>query len=144
MGDNDTDTIRLINEGDAPYVLGYSNKGSRIQSQWEGSDRRIYYLINNLTGNTTEVVKELNGNAVASPLGRYVVYFDRDKGNWYSYNVVTKVTTQLNKNLSVSFTDEEFDMPDKPYAYGIASWTDNDESVIIKDRYDLWEFFLKW
>ncbi|MEW7400987.1 prolyl oligopeptidase family serine peptidase [Elizabethkingia anophelis] len=142
LGDNDTDTIRLINEGDAPYVLGYSNKGSRIQSQWEGSDRRTYYLINNLTGNTTEVVKELNGNAVASPLGRYVVYFDRDKGNWYSYNVVTKVTTQLNKNLSVSFTDEEFDMPDKPYAYGIASWTDNDESVIIKDRYDLWEFFL--
>ena len=56
--------------------------------------------------------------------------------------MATKVTTQLNKNLSVSFTDEEFDMPDKPYAYGIASWTDNDESVIIKDRYDLWEFFL--
>lgn len=33
-------------------------------------------------------------------------------------------------------------MPDFPNAYGIASWTDNDESVIIKDRYDLWEFFL--
>ena len=112
--------------------FGVLNKGSRIQSQWEGSDRRTYYLINNLTGNTTEVVKELNGNAVASPLGRYVVYFDRDKGNWYSYNVATKVTTQLNKDLSVSFTDEEFDMPDKPYAYGIASWTDNDESVIIR------------
>lgn len=43
------------------------------------------------SGNTTEVVKELNGNAVASPLGRYVVYFDRDKGNWYSYNVATKL-----------------------------------------------------
>ncbi len=34
-------------------------------------------------------------------------------------------------------------MPDFPSSYGIASWTNNDESVIIRDRYDLWEFFLK-
>lgn len=81
----------MVNEGNASYVLGSSNKGSRIQSQWEGADRKTYYLIDNINGNTTEVVKELNGNAVASPLGKYIVYFDREKGNWYSYSVATKL-----------------------------------------------------
>ncbi|MDE5436584.1 prolyl oligopeptidase family serine peptidase [Elizabethkingia meningoseptica] len=142
LGGEAADTIRLVNEGNAPYVLASYNKDSRIQTQWDSSDRKNFYLINNITGNRTEIVKDLNGNAVASPLGKYVVYFDRENGNWYSYNVSTKTTTQLNKNINVKFTDEEFDMPDKPVSYGLASWTDNDESVIIKDRYDLWEFFL--
>lgn len=57
LGDDNTDTIRLVNEGNASYVLGSSNKGSRIQSQWEGADRKTYYLIDNINGNTTEVVK---------------------------------------------------------------------------------------
>ena len=68
--------------------------------------------------------------------------FDREKGQWLSYNVKTKQTLPLHTGLPVSFVDEEFDMPDFPNSYGIASWTDKDESVIIKDRYDLWEFFL--
>ena len=33
-------------------------------------------------------------------------------------------------------------MPDYPNAYGLEGFTDKDFSVIIKDRYDLWEFFL--
>jgi hypothetical protein len=42
------------------------------------------------------------------------VIFDREKGRWLSYNVKTKQTVPLNKGLSVSFVDEEFDMPDFP------------------------------
>jgi hypothetical protein len=42
------------------------------------------------------------------------VIFDREKGRWLSYNVKTKQTLPLNKGLSVSFVDEEFDMPDFP------------------------------
>jgi hypothetical protein len=47
-------------------------------------------------------------------LGKFVVIFDREKGQWLSYNVKTKQTVPLNKDLSVSFVDEEFDMPDFP------------------------------
>ena len=34
-------------------------------------------------------------------------------------------------------------MPDYPNSYGLEGFTDKDFSVIIKDRYDLWEFFLE-
>ncbi|KIC62614.1 S9 family peptidase [Chryseobacterium taiwanense] len=138
----DLDTLRLVNDGNADFVIGMTSLNSRISSQWEGATKKTYFLIDNKTGNRTEIIRDLNGSVAVSPLGKFIVIFDREKGAWLSYNVKTKQTLPLNSGLPVSFVDEEFDMPDFPNAYGIASWTDNDESVIIKDRFDLWEFFL--
>lgn len=138
----DLDTLRLVNEGNAEFALGITSINNRISSQWEGATKKTYFLIDNKTGDRTEIIQNLNGTAAVSPLGKFVVIFDREKGKWLSYNVKTKQTLPLNTGLPVSFIDEEFDMPDFPNSYGIASWTDNDESVIIRDRYDLWEFFL--
>ena len=136
------DSIAIINEGNAPFSLGISNNASRAESQWTGAEKKNYYIVNNLTGEATEFLKNLNGRIYPSPLGKFMVYFNREDGNWYAYNVDKKSTTQLNKGLAVKFTDEEFDMPDYPNAYGLEGFTDKDFSVIIKDRYDLWEFYL--
>ncbi|WP_126652310.1 alpha/beta hydrolase family protein [Chryseobacterium aureum] len=138
----DLDTLRLVNEGNAEFALGITSINNRISSQWEGATKKTYFLIDNRTGERTEVIRNLDGAVAVSPLGNFVVIFDREKGKWLSYNVKTKQTLPLNTGLPVSFVDEEFDMPDFPSSYGIASWTDKDESVIIRDRYDLWEFFL--
>jgi dipeptidyl aminopeptidase/acylaminoacyl peptidase len=138
----DLDTLRLVNEGNAEFVIGITSLNNRISSQWEGSTKKTFFLIDNKTGNRTEIIRNLDGSVSVSPLGKFVVIFDREKGAWLSYNVKTKQTLPLNNGLQISFVDEEFDMPDFPNAYGIVSWTDNDESVIIKDRFDLWEFFL--
>lgn len=136
------DSIAIINEGNAPFSLGISNNDSRAESQWTGAEKKNYYIVNNLTGEATEFLKNLNGRIYPSPLGKFMVYFNRENGNWYAYNVDKKSTTQLNKGLAVKFTDEEFDMPDYPNSYGLEGFTDKDFSVIIKDRYDLWEFYL--
>ena len=136
------DSIAIINEGNAPFSLGISNNDSRAESQWTGAEKKNYYIVNNLTGEATEFLKSLNGRIYPSPLGKFMVYFNRENGNWYAYDIDKKTTTQLNKGLAVKFTDEEFDMPDYPNSYGLEGFTDKDFSVIIKDRYDLWEFFL--
>ena len=136
------DSIAIINEGNAPFSLGISNNDSRAESQWTGAEKKNYYIVNNLTGEATEFLKTLNGRIYPSPLGKFMVYFNRENGNWYAYDIDKKSTTQLNKGLAVKFTDEEFDMPDYPNSYGLEGFTDKDFSVIIKDRYDLWEFFL--
>lgn len=136
------DSIALINEGNAPYSLGISNNDSRAEFQWTGAEKKTYYLVDHSSGEATEFLKNLNGRMYPSPLGKFMVYFNREDGNWYSYDLDKKSTTQLNKGLAIKFTDEEFDMPDYPNAYGLEGFTDKDFSVIIKDRYDLWEFFL--
>lgn len=136
------DSIAIINEGNAPFSLGISNNDYRAESQWTGAEKKNYYIVNNLTGEATEFLTNLNGRIYPSPLGKFMVYFNRENGNWYSYDIDKKSTTQLNKGLAVKFTDEEFDMPDYPNSYGLEGFTEKDFSVIIKDRYDLWEFFL--
>ena len=136
------DSIAIINEGNAPFSLGISNNDSRAESQWTGAEKKNYYIVNNLTGEATEFLKNLNGRIYPSPLGKFMVYFNREDGNWYAYNVAKKSIFQMNKDLQVKFTDEEFDMPDYPNSYGLEGFTDKDFSVIIKDRYDLWEFYL--
>lgn len=142
IDDADLDTLRLVNEGNAEYALGITSLNNRIASQWEGSTKKTYFVIDHKTGERTEIIRNLDGSVALSPLGKFIVIFDSEKGSWFSYNVKTKQTLPLTSGLPVSFVDEEFDMPDFPSSYGIASWTDNDESVIIRDRYDLWEFFL--
>lgn len=141
LGDEEVENVALIDDGNADFVLGYSNIDSRIATQWTGSDRRSYYLIDQFTGERTQITDGLFGYASASPSGKHIIYFDREKGHWYGFDVHSKTATRLDRDIDVPLTDELWDMPDAPRPYGIAGWTEGDESVIIRDRYDLWEIF---
>ena len=39
--------------------------------------------------------------------------------------------------------DERNDVPNVPYAYGLAGWTENDAFVLLYDRYDIWKVNVK-
>lgn len=142
LSDAQLQEVVLVDEGNADYVLGYSDIKGRVATQWTGFAPRDYYEINTRTGRSNLIVAGLNGYAYSSPLGKYIVYFNREGGNWFSYQIASKKHFALNKGLAVAFADEDFDMPDLPNAYGIAGWTEQDETVLIKDRYDIWEFAL--
>ncbi|RZJ82925.1 MAG: S9 family peptidase, partial [Chryseobacterium sp.] len=130
----------MVNEGDAKFVLASTDYGNRIQSQWTGSSVRDYYLVDVKTGARKKVIEGLSGNAMVSPLGNYILYFDKKTSNWYTYNTTTAKVTHLNAALKVKFADEDNDVPDDPSSYGIAGWTEEDKSVLIYDRYDIWSF----
>ena len=130
----------IINEGTSRYVLASTDYGNRIPSQWTGGTARTYYLVDTKTGNRKKIVENLEGRAMASPAGNYVLYFNKKKSNWYSYNTATEKTVQLNTGLNIKFADEENDVPDDPEAYGLAGWTEDDKAVLLYDRYDIWSF----
>jgi len=130
----------LVSDGDASFVLASTDFGRRIESQWSGSTLKDYYLVDTKTGQRKKIIEKLNGNASASPAGNYVIYFDENTSNWFTYHVASGKVTQLNNGMNVKFADEENDVPDTPKAYGIATWTEDDKSVLIYDRYDIWSF----
>lgn len=142
LADETINSTQLVDKGNANIILASSDYGRRVERQWDISGFTSYYIVDVNTGKRTEVVGNLPGSARVSPKGNAVVYFNSEEGNWYVYEVKSKTTKHLNKGLDVSFADEEFDMPDNASAYGIQGWTDNDESVLIRDKYDIWEFFL--
>ncbi|WP_267740583.1 alpha/beta hydrolase family protein [Myroides injenensis] len=142
LADETINSTQLVDKGNANIILASSDYGRRVERQWDISGVNSYYIVDVNTGKRTEVIGNLPGSARISPKGNAVVYFNSEEGNWYVYDVKSKTTKHLNKGLDVSFADEEFDMPDNASAYGIQGWTDNDESVLIRDKYDIWEFFL--
>jgi dipeptidyl aminopeptidase/acylaminoacyl peptidase len=130
----------LINEGNSPYVLASTDFGNRAATQWTGSSKRDYYLVDVKNGSRKKIIEGLTGQAMASPGGQYVLYFNNENGNWYTYQIATGKVTLLNNNMSVKFADEENDLPDYPRSYGMAGWTEDDKLVLINDRYDVWAF----
>lgn len=130
----------MIAEGNADVVLASTDYGRRIEAQWSGSTSKDYYLVDTRNGQRKKIITGLNGYAMASPGGNYVLFFDRNTGNWSTFNVSTAKTVVLNQGLPVKFVDEDNDVPDLPSPYGLATWTEGDKAVLIYDRYDIWSF----
>lgn len=133
---------RLVDKGNADFVFAMSDYGRRIEKQWTGSGIGSYYLINTKTGEKEEVIKDLEGTAYISPEGKNIVFFDRNTANWYVYDISTKKILHLNRDLEVGFANELHDLPASAYPYSLIGWTEDDASVLINDRYDIWQFDL--
>jgi len=130
----------IVKEGDASFVLASTDYGNRAQTQWTGSPIYDYYLVETKTGSRKKIISALNGYAIASPGGNYVLFYDRKTSVWSTYTIATGKVTALNANMAVKFADEDNDVPDDPTVYGIAGWTEEDKQVLIYDRYDIWSF----
>ena len=130
----------LVKEGNASFVLGSTDHGNRIPSQWTGGSVRDYYLIDVKTAARKKILESFDGTVSSSPSGNYILYYDKKTMLWNTYQVLTGKVTPLNTGMPVKFFDEENDVPDEPNSYGIAGWTEEDKAVLLYDRYDIWQF----
>ncbi|WP_437921323.1 prolyl oligopeptidase family serine peptidase [Sphingobacterium sp. LRF_L2] len=140
--DNKFNRTMTTDDANSEWILATSDFGKRISGQWEGSTRSDIYIISTLTGEKKLIKKDLDGYASISPQGDFVLYFDQENANWYSYQIKNNSTVLLNDGLPVSFVDEENDSPTLPGDYGIAGWSSDGKNVFLYDRFDIWKFAL--
>lgn len=95
------------------------------------------YVIDPKDGKRTLVKKKVFRGAQITPDGKYVEWFE--DGDWYVYDVARRTTKNITASLDVRFEREDWDTPSPAYAYGVAGWTDNEESILVYDRYDIWQ-----
>ncbi len=141
----DTRKVVSLANLDLPYVdvpenrdvaLGRSNVPYLKELTWDG-DFDDVYLVDLKSGARTKIVSRLGGPAYLSPSGAFVLYYENK--NWFLYSAIDNSTRNLTASLAVAFYDEEDDTPDPPSAYGFGGWVDKDRSVLLYDRYDIWE-----
>jgi Prolyl oligopeptidase family len=132
------DSLPTVNVGDdAHVVLGTSRERYNVESMW-GDGGTDVYAIDGATGAAKMVREKISGNAQLSPDGKYIAFFD--KGHWYTYATASGKAADVTGAIKgVSFENETNDMPDDAPSWGVAGWTKTDRSMLLYDRWDVWE-----
>jgi fermentation-respiration switch protein FrsA (DUF1100 family)/Tol biopolymer transport system component len=98
------------------------------------------YFVDLATGNRTKIQDRLNDDYYleASPAGHYLLYFHDN--NYWTVNTTTRAVVNITKTVPTAFADLEADytIKQKP-AFGFAGWTKDDASIILYDKFDLWQ-----
>ena len=132
------DSLPTVSVGaDGKVVLGTSRERYNIESMW-GDGATDVYVIDGTTGTAKLVKDHISGTATLSPDEKFIAYFD--KAHWYTYSIASGKTTNITLPVKgVSFAQETADTPAIPGAWGMAGWTKGDKSILLYDRYDVWE-----
>lgn len=115
---------------DAPY---------RGEVAWGGS-KADYYRVNMETSERTLIAKSLTRTMGTSPDSKWFLYLEH--GKVYAYNLETAQRTQIDASAKRSFVDVDDDHPYELPTYGVAGWTSDGKSVLMNDRFDIWQLAL--
>ncbi len=133
------DRVSLIEKGNAPYALSVDRTKTIVATQWDMQGEQTVSLVNLNTGKRIPVVTGKVDRVSASPAGKYVAWYDAPERCWMVYDISAAQTKCFSAAIPTNMWNEEDDHPMMPEAYGIAGWTQNDQEVLIYDRYDLWK-----
>jgi dipeptidyl aminopeptidase/acylaminoacyl peptidase len=123
---------------DARLAVGTSDIPYRRLVSWDREYMDIY-LVSLADGSRKKVLEKTPYDAQISPGGKNLLYYNDEDNNYHTYRVADGKTFNLTGKLGVRFDEETWDEPIDPSPYGPAGWTDGDASVLLYDRYDIWE-----
>lgn len=138
LGSKAIQEVFVAENKNARYVLGVTDTGARVQSQWEGDTKQQAILIDTKSGNKRLISEGIKAHYKISPDGQYVTWFNFKDQQWYTYSIATGAKINLTKSIRTKMGDELNDVPNYASDYGLAGWTKDDKAVMIYDRYDIW------
>jgi dipeptidyl aminopeptidase/acylaminoacyl peptidase len=134
-----TTDFPTVNPGDdANRAIGSSDLPYQKEISWDATYNDIA-LVDLNTGQRQKVMEHWRGTPTMSPGGKYLLYFDDSNGNWFTHRIADGARVNLTEKLGVNFWREDHDTPNVPPPYGSAGWTADDRSVLLYDKYDVWE-----
>jgi dienelactone hydrolase len=140
LASEDLPEVRIADEGNAPFALGYNEYPYLLQASWKGRPTcKDVFVINIETGESILVATQVCGNPAISPQGNYLYWYSEPDSAWFAYSIHHNQVRQLTSNREALFYNELNDRPAHPSSYGIAGWLKDDASVLIYDRYDIWK-----
>lgn len=127
--------VQLADSGSRVIRLDESSYFDEILS---GRSYRDVYAVDAATGKSEKVITKVAFAPVVSPTGRYLLYVH--DGQWWVFDRETSRRSELTGGTGVSFVDTVDDHPVPEHRpYGVEGWTSGERSVILADRFDLWE-----
>jgi hypothetical protein len=132
LSDSTLSSLQLSTDG--RWAVGRDDRA--YISDWE-PPRADFYRVNTATGERTllfegELTQGANG---ISPDSRTFLYWK--DGKFHAWDLATGVSTTLGADAP-DFTNTDDDHPGPKRPWGVAGYTSDGKSVIVRDKYDLW------
>lgn len=138
VGNEKLDDFRFDQHNKHKIALAYNASPYRRNYSWDIQIGKDVYLVNLETGESELIQKNVIGNPVLSPEGKYAYWYDSSDSTWMAYNVKTKAVSDLTGSIDARFYNELHDSPSFPGSYGSAGWLEGDQAFLVYDRYDIW------
>ncbi len=140
LEDEDLENISISESSTRMWAVGYQvPHEERASLSWNYPTKRDFYLVNVTTGERQVIAKGVRSWPSLSPAERFAYWWDGASKQWKGYDIEKNQPLILSANISLPVHQEDHDTPNEPGSYGIGGWTENDETVIIYDKFDLWE-----
>ncbi|HEX2166545.1 MAG TPA: prolyl oligopeptidase family serine peptidase [Longimicrobiales bacterium] len=129
--------MQQVTLSDGRFAIGL-DPSPYARERMFGPEYRDLIAIDVTTGERTRFAEHVQFHYGVSPGGRYMLYV-RD-GDYIVYDTRSGRETNVTAGLPTSFVNLQDDhtVEEKP-PYGTGGWTTGDESVLLYDRYDIWE-----
>ncbi|RKR80005.1 dipeptidyl aminopeptidase/acylaminoacyl peptidase [Mucilaginibacter gracilis] len=110
-------------------------------ADWLEANRCALSVVDLRTGKKDVVKKELIlANGAISPDEKYILYYDGYSGGYFSYTISSGKLVNISSQVPQKLADEEGDHPRPPMNYNNSyNWSADGNSVLIYDRYDIWQ-----
>lgn len=131
--------VSLENKVTRDFGLGTTNAPYERNYSWDIQIGRDVYLVDFTDGDKKLIEKDVSGFPSISPRGKYVYWYASRDSVWVAYDIEKAEKINLTAGLEVPFYDELHDSPSIPGSYGSGGWLDEDEAILINDRYDIWK-----
>jgi len=142
--------VRLISELDDVKEFVILQSGSRSDCWWRDTFIPTYYLMSLRDGQRILLKRKIPfgdrpvwvQKVTISPKERFVIYYDPIEGDFCSYEIGTGRTRDITKGMGVNWGRW-----DRGRTWGsimsttpddIAAWTENDDAVLLYDKWDIW------
>jgi dipeptidyl aminopeptidase/acylaminoacyl peptidase len=135
LADDSIENVQLSANGKAAIATDEDPYFTEIIS---GRQYRDVYRVDVATGKREKVVSKSPFGANISPDGRYVMY--TQGGHWWSYDLSSGARANVTAKVASVFMDMEDDHPvAERRPYGQVSWVTGGKSVLLYDRFDVWQ-----
>ena len=129
----------ISDEGNGRFALLWSNEPYQLESQWSISIKSDVWVWDFHTGQLQAIATSLPGRPAISPQGNFIYWWNGDDRQWFVHDNHDGSIRNITGDIPVNFWNEKHDTPSTPGSYGIASWSENDENILVYDAFDIWK-----
>lgn len=129
------DTLELENNPNA--LIALSESPYYRDKLFDGDFADLYH-VSLQTGKQQKAASRVSDSFshALSPSGQYLAFFQH--GQFHVFDANNGTTTPLWRASDTAWIKEEHDYPSEAGDYGIAGWYNNEQAVLVYDKYDIW------